>query len=104
MKGMSKSRSEELDYRGLYNQLLQKHNLLKAQFEEVKAQNEEMKAQMKQSTANIADLMQKNHQREVAKSRDNEETTSRVLLKETGGNPRTIFFFACTLYSHSPQR
>jgi len=67
MKGMSKSRSEELDYRGLYNQLLQKHNLLKAQFEEVKAQNEEMKAQLKQNTATIADLMQKNHQREVAK-------------------------------------
>ena len=67
MKDISKSRSEELDYRGLYNQLLQKHNLLKAQFEEVKAQNEEMKAQLKQNTATIADLMQKNHQREVAK-------------------------------------
>ena len=114
------------------NQLLQQNHLikeqneeLKAQKEEVKAQNEEMKAhyeevntqneelkaqceevkaQMKQNTASIAELVQKFNQREGAKSRDNEETTSRVLLKETGGNPRTKFFFACTLYSHSPQR
>ena len=82
---MSKSRIEELDYRGLYNQLLQQHHVLKAQFGEVKAQNEEMKAQLKQNTATIADLMQKNHQREVAKSRG--EHSSKI--SAAGAAPQT---------------